>query len=250
MSLLPCSLDEVEHRQLGLENEHRLGKLSRVLLVSAEPTLPRRPGRCFRAVERDVVLSKKCWCIKWCEGPSVEISRMCILKRCTSLLNIPMFASVPRKPVLCPVRYWLEADLCPLQTLSPQKGPPAKVKSHRGKRRRRGRRKSTKSGLAQGHAPPSTTRPPNPGPGPTRRQSTVSPVPIARRDVPGGCAGRPWRGAAGDAGSTFLGVAGPTGASADLLTAHAQVPLANPSDDFAGCLGVGFLKLVSYSQAF
>lgn len=110
-------------------------------------------------------------------------------------LNIPMSASVPRKPVPCPVLYWLEADLCPLQMLNPQKGLPAKVKTHRRKKRRRGRRKSTKSGLAQGRAPPSITRPPNPGPGPTRKQSTVSPVPIGRHGAPGGFTGRPWRGA-------------------------------------------------------
>lgn len=185
-----------------------------------------------------MLLSERCWCVKWYEGPNIEILCVHVLKCPTFPLNIPMFASVPRKPVLCPVRYWLEADLCPLQTLSPRKGLPAKVRTRQGKRRRRGRRKSTKSGLAQGRAPPSTTRPPNPGPGPTRKQSTVSPVPIGRHAVPGGCAGRPWRGTAVGAGSSFPRATGPAGVSTDLLTAHLQVQLANPNDIFPGSLGV------------
>lgn len=80
-----------------------------------------------------MLLSERCWCVKWYEGPNIEILCVHVLKCPTFPLNIPMFASVPRKPVLCPVRYWLEADLCPLQTLSPRKGLPAKVRTRQGR---------------------------------------------------------------------------------------------------------------------
>lgn len=126
--------------------------------------------------------------------PSPTVSPVALLRDdvCVRLpLFIPHTCFVPRKPVLRRVLSWWEADRSLRWMPTALRGLPAGAEMRQEKKREKRKRKSTKKGPEQDHVLPRATRHPSLGPGPTRKRSTLFPVPIGRCGGRGGCAGGP-----------------------------------------------------------